>query len=81
MFEIINHQDQSKRTLTPAEADGVRDKIVTMFGDFDQARSQQIAIYDRLKPELYLEDTPLDAPERDEKDAWKSAIKFRKLHS
>lgn len=81
MFEIINYQDQSKRSLTSEETDGVRDKIVAMFNDFDQVRSQQVAIYDRLKPELYLEDTPLDAPAPHEKDAWKSAVKFRKLHA
>lgn len=81
MFEIINYQDQSKRTLSVHETDSVCDKIVSMFNDFDQIRSLQLTIYDRLKPEIYLEDQSGDLFEKNKDNAWKSAIKLRKIHS
>lgn len=81
MFEIINYQDHSKRVLSTHEADGICDKIVSMFNDFDQIRSLQLTIYDRLKPEIYLEDQSRDFFEKDVDKTWKSAIKLRKIHS
>ncbi len=76
MFELTTYRRTEKK-LSPAEKNQIRDKIVAQFEDFDALRSEQLAIYDKMKREIYLLDEPSTRPDA----PWKSDVRFHKLYA
>lgn len=79
MFEFIVEKEQKKRKLSEVEASKVAAKVGELFTTWDNARSKQKTIAEKLRPELYLDTR--DTKKVDKDDEWKSDVHLNKLYS
>ena len=78
MFEFLVEKETEARKLSEAEASRVAADVGDLWKDWDEARSKQKAIAEKLRPEIYLDDRP--AKERGEGN-WKSDVHLNKIYS
>lgn len=67
-------EKNNKKTLSKDQEAQIVQCVTSRFLDWDDIRTQQIHIYETLKPEIYLE-------ERRKKDTWKSQKRLNKIYS
>lgn len=78
MFEFLVEKETEARKLSEAEASRVAADVGDLWKDWDEARSKQKAIAEKLRPEIYLDDRP--AKDRGEGN-WKSDVHLNKIYS
>ena len=78
MFEFLVEKETEARKLSEAEASRVAADVGDLWKDWDEARSKQKTIAEKLRPEIYLDDRP--AKDRGEGN-WKSDVHLNKIYS
>ena len=79
MFEYAVEKDNPIPVLSPEEKDKVAGDIGDLFTSWDQVRSKQKTIADKLRPEIYLDERKKNFAGDDEE--WKSDIHLNKIYS
>lgn len=80
MMEYVVDEENKPRRLSSDEAAEIAARIGAMFDDYDRARAKQIEIYNRLKPEIYL-DKRCRENNKDDPENWKSDVHLNKIYS
>lgn len=79
MFEFTVEKEQNTRKLSETDAKKTAEKVGELWTLWDNARSKQKTIADKLRPELYLDTRENKKVDKD--DEWKSDIHLNKLYS
>ena len=79
MFEFIVEKEQNTRKLSETDAKKTAEKVGELWTLWDNVRSKQKTIADKLRPELYLDTRENKKVDKD--DEWKSDIHLNKLYS
>lgn len=79
MFEFTVEKEQNTRKLSETDAKKTAEKVGELWTLWDNTRSKQKTIADKLRPELYLDTRENKKVDKD--DEWKSDIHLNKLYS
>ncbi len=79
MFEYIFEREQKPRALSDAQTEAVAEKVGGLWSEWDQARSKQKNIADKLRPEIYLDERIDD--KQDKEAEWKSDVHLNKIYA
>jgi hypothetical protein len=79
MFEFLVEKEETKRTLSEAERSKIASDVGDLFKTWDDARSKQKNIADKLRPEIYLDEREIG--EKNKKKEWKSDVHLNKIYS
>lgn len=79
MFEFMVEKEQTARRLSDDKALAVAEDIGSLWRSWDDARSKQKHIADKLRPEIYLDERESKAVDKDDK--WKSDVHLNKIYS
>lgn len=79
MFEYIIEKEQTSKKLSDEQAVNIASDVGDLFSSWDEVRSKQKNIADKLRPEIYLDERKKNYVEEDE--SWKSDIHLNKIYS
>lgn len=79
MFEFVVEKEQNPRKLSDAQALAVASKVGDLWSQWDDARSKQKKIAEKLRPEVYLDER--ESESHDEDEAWKSDVHLNKIYA
>lgn len=79
MFEDTLEEERDKLSLTPTLKRDISENIGELFASWDNIRTKQKEIADKLHPEIYLDNRGRNYV--DETDEWKSDIHLNKIYS
>lgn len=79
MFEFNVEKEQEKRKLSDIERSKIAQDVGDLFQTWDDARSKQKMITEKLRPEIYLDERASD--EKDKEKSWKSDVHLNKIYA
>lgn len=79
MFEYTLEKDNAAIKLQPEQKGGIAKDIGDLFSSWDDVRSKQKTVADKLRPEIYLDDRKKKYADSDEE--WKSNVHLNKIYS
>jgi len=79
MFEYTLEKDNAAKSLSPQNKEDIVRDISELFTGWDEVRSKQKLIADKLRPEIYLDERSKSSVDEDEN--WKSDIHLNKIYS
>ncbi len=79
MFEYTLEKDSAAKSLSPQNKEDIVRDISELFTGWDEVRSKQKLIADKLRPEIYLDERSKSSVDEDEN--WKSDIHLNKIYS
>lgn len=77
MFEFNVEKEQDKRKLSDIERSKIAQDVGDLFKTWDDARSKQKTIAEKLRPEIYLDERVSD----DKTKSWKSDVHLNKIYA